>query len=53
MNKIQILNSIIKPEICTNLANKIKQPEDITPTFIFREIIINKLLQKYCNWTND
>ena len=53
MNKTPILNSIIKPEISTNLANKIKQPEDITPTFIFREIITNKLLQKICNWTND
>ena len=48
MNKTPILNSIIKPEISNNLANKIKKPEDIIPTFIFREIITNKLFQKIC-----
>jgi hypothetical protein len=53
MNKKPILNTIIKPEISTNLANKIKKHEDIIPTFIFREIITNKILQKIYNWTND
>ena len=43
MNKTLILNSIIKLEININLENKIKQPEDITPIFIFREIITKNM----------
>ena len=43
MNKTPILNTIIKPGINIYLTNKIKNPKDIVPTFLFREIITKNM----------
>ena len=47
-----ILNNIIKPGINIYLTNKIKNPKDIIPTFLFREIITkNMKLDKWISYS--